>query len=363
MNTIDLLTLKNRKNNLGVSIYLISFLLRYARYKLNEKEITRVLRRDFKNSLEVAIVKNYEKDFDNFKYINTINDVLNAKLLLKELYFLESTDFSLKTSILYAINEYIEESDEAFYLLCLKNLFEYDNINFILDIILCVESALYYIEKIKFRHEGKNFFWLKELEDKSIAIMHNRIKFFNHPNKIDILRLCKRDFSSNYFGLRLKYKYVFPLLINNDSEIGVTVCFDGDENPTIDMMFSFENTEIFLFSSMPLKNLMKIFFDIFITYENHFKDKKSYVYSIKDDLTNNQLKSLNFKYLKRNGDYYLTFNSLNKYHFDVGETFSMFHKLFLFSTLYFAKNKTICLKKLSGLSNSKFLFICDMHHY
>ena len=60
-------------------------------YKISEKKITQLLRREFKNSIFVAGAKHYEKMFDDFTNLNIVDDVLNAKEFLKEIYFSNST--------------------------------------------------------------------------------------------------------------------------------------------------------------------------------------------------------------------------------------------------------------------------------
>ena len=123
------------------------------------------------------------------------------------------------------------------------------------------------------------------------------------------------------------------------------------------MIFILRNKTMFSLKSLPLASLLQTFFKIFITYDTNFDSSKTYTYKIEDDDINNQIETIQFRYLKRNGDYYMIFNGEKAYHFDVGETFAMFEKIFLFSTLYFSKSNNICLKKLSGLSNKDFVIL------
>jgi len=359
-NQVELLALKGRKDNLGISIYQISFLLKYVKYKVYEKKINRLLRSKCKNSTEIAVVKTYEKYLNDFKNINTSDDILNAKQLLKEIYFSEDLDTALKVSILDTLHQYIEENDEEFYRQCFKNIFLYHDIQTILNIISFVEDALYYIQKWKVSEDKKDLFWLKELEDKSIVVMQGRFSFFNKSSSSSILRFIQEPLIDD-LGLLSRYQYSFPLLLNHDDDIQTVITIPNNEVAIINLSFILEDKEILTLKSLPLVNLIQTFFQIFTTYDNRFHDNKSYKYSIVDDIIKTQIESLNFKYLKRDSDYYLTFNNLKEYRFDVGETFSMFSKIFLFLTLYFKKSKNICLNKLTSLSNKDFFFITDLH--
>ena len=144
---ITLLELKGRESSLGVSIFKVGLLLKYIKYKLYEKKITQVLRREFKNSIFVTDAKHYEKMFDEFKYINTIDDALSSKELLKDIYLQEDISDDIKIEILNALSYYIEDDDAIFYNTILKDIFTNSDISYILDTVWIVQSALYYIKK------------------------------------------------------------------------------------------------------------------------------------------------------------------------------------------------------------------------
>jgi len=357
---IILLELKGRKTSLDASIFKISFLLEYTKYKIYEKQITQLLRRKFRNSIFVTSAKLNERIFDDFKNLNTIDDVLNAKELLKEIYFYKETSIAIKIAILGTLSKYIERGDVAFYTNILKDIFLIKDISNILNIVWYSESAFYYLKKVEPKENKKDFFWIKELEDKSVMIMQNNIEFFYQANFSNSLRFLSNsliqdnDFNSNYI-------YTFPILLNTEDEHKVTINMHyEDDNPIIDIMFILENKNIFTFKSLALSNLFQIFFKIFTTYDNKFDTRKTYTCKIEDNQINNKIENIQFRYLKRNDEYYLIFNSIKEYHFDVGETFSMFKKIFLFSTLYFHKSKNICLKELSCLSNKDFLMLTGL---
>jgi len=357
MKKIALLELKGREANLGASIFKMGLLLKYINYKISEKKITQLLRREFKNSIFVAGVKHYEKMFDDFTNLNTVDDVLNAKVFLKEMYFNEELSIDMQISILNALSSFIDKNDELFYIDVLKNIFLVKNIRNSLEIVWFAESAFYYINKVEPKANQKDIFWLKELEDKSVMIMQNHIEFFYHPKLSNPLRFLtnpliqNNDFNSSYI-------YTFPILTNTDNEHKVTInMYYEDENPLIDMIFSLKDNTMFSLESLPLSSLLQTFFQIFTMYDNNFDTHKTYSYNIKNNDINSQIETIQFRYLKRNGDYYMIFNDEKAYHFDVGETFAMFEKIFLFSTLYFYKSKNICLKELSGLSNKNFFHL------
>jgi len=158
-----------------------------------------------------------------------------------------------------------------------------------------------------------------------------------------------------------EYEYTFPLLVNSDNEIQIKTVFNiENSNPMVDIIIM-NNREIFIWKSLFLVNLMQLFSKIFQIYEDDFNIKKSYIYRIEDSEIKENIENIQFRYLKREGDYYMIFNGEKEYHFDVGETFSMFKKIFLFSTLYFYKNNNVCLHKLSGLSHREFLKICGIN--
>jgi len=360
MKKVALLDLKGRESSLGASIFKMGLLLKYINYKISEKKITQLLRREFKNSIFVAGAKHYEKMFDDFTNLNIVDDVLNAKEFLKEMYFNEELSIDMQISILNALSSNIGTNDELFYVDVIKDIFLVKNIRNSLDIIWFAESAFYYINKVEPKENQKDIFWLKELEDKSVMIMQNHIEFFYHPKLSNPLRFLtnplihNNDFNSSYI-------YTFPILINTDDEHKVTINMHyEDKNPLIDIIFTLKDNTIFSLESLPLSSLLQTFFKIFITYDTNFDAAKMYVYKIEDDDINSQIETIQFRYLKRNGDYYMIFNAEKAYHFDVGETFAMFEKIFLFSTLYFYKSKNICLKNLSGLSNKNFFYLVGL---
>lgn len=362
INKVKILALKGRETNLGVSIALMSSLLEYTKYKMYEKKITQLLRREFRNSIFVTGAKFHERTFDDFKNLNTIDDSLNAKELLKEIYFSKETSIAMKISILGTLSEYIARGDITFYRDILKDIFLIKDISYILNIIWYSESAFYYLKKGEPKESQKDFFWIKELEDKSIMIMQNNIEFFYHPNSSNSLRFLSNSLiQENDFNT--KYNYTFPILINNDNEHKVTINMRyEDDNPLIDMIFTLEDKNIFTLKSLLLENLLQTFLKVFTIYDAKFNAEKTYIYKIEDNEINSIVEHIQFKYLKRNGDYYLIFNNIKEYHFDVSETFSMFEKIFLFSTFYFHKSKNICLKELSGLSNKDFLMLTGLRN-
>jgi len=352
---ITLLDLKGRESSLGASIFKMGLLLKYINYKISEKKITQLLRREFKNSIFVAGAKHYEKMFDDFTNLNIVDDVLNAKELLKEMYFNKEMSIDMKISILNALSSYIDKDDEFFYTDVLKDIFLVENIRNSLEIVWFAESAFYYINKSKAKDNQKDVFWLKELENKSVMIMQNHIEFFYHPKSSNPLRFLNNSLIK-YNDLNTSYIYRFPILRNTDDEHHVIINMRyEDDRPLIDMIFVLKDKTIFSLESLPLLNLFQTFLKIFTTYDDKFDESKRYVYTIEDNEINSKIENIQFRYLKRDGDYYLIFNNEAKYHFDVGETFAMFEKIFLFSTLYFYKSKNICLKELSGLSNKNFL--------
>jgi len=360
INKVKILALKGREANLGVSIANMSSLLEYTKYKIYEKKITQLLRREFRNSIFVASAKLHERSFDDFKNLNTIDDALNAKELLKEIYFYKETSIAMKISILGTLSEYIERDDVTFYANTLKDIFLIEDISNILNIVWYSESAFYYLKKVEAKENKKDFFWIKELEDKSVMIMQNNIEFFYHPNQSNALRFLSNsliqnnDFNSNYI-------YTFPILINTDDKHKVTINMRyEDDNPLIDMIFILKDKTIFTLASLPLSSLLQTFFKVFTTYNDKFDARKTYTCKIEDNDINNKIENIQFRYLKRNDDYYLIFNGKKEYHFDVGETFSMLEKIFLFLTLYLHKSKNICLKELSGLSNKDFLMLTGL---
>ena len=359
---IELLELKGKEANLGVRIFKISSLLAYTKYQIYEKKITQLLRKEFRNSMSIAVVKLDANKIDDFKNLNTIDDVLSAKELLKEIYFNKETSIAMKISILGALREYIEKGDVSFYTNTLKDIFLIEDISNILDIVWFAESAFYYIKKVEPKEKNqKDFFWIKELEDKSVIIMQNNIEFFYHPKLSNPLRFLtnsliqNNDFNSNYI-------YTFPILINTNDEHNVTIDMRyEDDNSLIEMMFILKGKTIFTLESLPILNLLQTFLKIFAIYDDNFDRCKTYTYKIENDDINSQIETIQFRYLKREGDYYMIFNGEKEYHFDVGKIFSMFKKIFLFSTLYFYKNSNLCLHKLSGLSHREFLKICGMN--
>jgi len=360
MKKIALLELKGREANLGVSIFKMGLFLKYINYKIYEKKITQLLRREFRNSIFVAGAKHYEKIFDDFNNLNTVDDVLNAKELLKEMYFTKDISIDMKISILNALSSYINKNDEVFYTDVLKNIFLVKNIRNSLEIVWFAESAFYYINKSKPKENQKDIFWLKELEDKSVMIMQNHIEFFYHPKLSNPLRFLTNPLIQNN-DFNSSYMYTFPILTNTDDEHKVTINMGyEDENPFIDMIFSLKDNTIFSLESLPLSSLLQTFFQIFTIYDDNFDTHKTYSYKIENNDINSQIETIQFKYLKRNGDYYMIFNGEKAYHFDVGETFAMFEKIFLFSTLYYYKSKNICLKDLSGLSNKNFFHLVGL---
>jgi len=190
--------------------------------------------------------------------------------------------------------------------------------------------------------------------------MQNNIEFFYHPNQSNALRFLSNsliqnnDFNSNYI-------YTFPILINTDDKHKVTINMRyEDDNPLIDMIFILKDKTIFTLASLPLSSLLQTFFKVFTTYNDKYDARKTYTCKIEDNDINNKIENIQFRYLKRNDDYYLIFNGKKEYHFDVGETFSMLEKIFLFLTLYLHKSKNICLKELSGLSNKDFLMLTGL---
>jgi len=184
---IILLELKGKKASLGASIFKMSFLLEYTKYKMYEKKITQLLRREFRNSIFVSSAKFHERSFDDFKNLNTIDDSLNAKELLKEIYFSKETSIAMKISILGTLGKYIERGDSTFYVDIVKDIFLIKDISNILNIIWYSESAFYYLEKVEPKENQKDFFWIKELEDKSVMIMQNNIEFFYHLFILDTI--------------------------------------------------------------------------------------------------------------------------------------------------------------------------------
>jgi len=357
---IALLELKGRESSLGVSIFKMGLLLKYINYKISEKKITQLLRREFKNSIFVTGAKYYEKMFDDFKNLNTVDDVLNAKELLKEMYFNKELSIDMQISILNALSSNISTNDALFYTDVIKDIFLVKNIRNSLDIIWFTESAFYYIKKVTPKENQKDFFWLKELEDKSVMIMQNHIEFFYNLKLIYTLRSLTNSLI-NHNNLNENYIYTFPILRNTDDEhhVIINMCYE-DNIPCIDLIFMLEDKIMFSLESLPLSNLSQTFVKIFAMYDDKFDESKRYVYAIEDTEINSKIENIQFRYLKRDGDYYLIFNNEKKYHFDVGETFGMFEKIFLFSTLYYYKSKNLCLKNLSGLSNKDFLILIGL---
>ena len=357
MTKIVFLELKGREANLGAIIFKMGLLLKYINYKISEKKITQLLRREFKNSIFVAGAKHYEKMFDDFTNLHTVDDVLKAKEFLKEMYFNEELSIDMQISILNALSSNIGINDELFYADVIKDIFLVKNIRNSLEIVWFAESAFYYINKSKPKENKKDILWLKELEDQSVLIMQNHIEFFYHPKLSNPLRFLtnpiiqNNDFNSSYI-------YTFPILTNIDDEHKVTINMRyEDENPLINMIFSLKDNTMFSLESLPLSSLLQTFFQIFTIYDDNFDTHKTYTYKIENYDINSQIETIQFRYLKRNNDYYMIFNAEKAYHFDVGETFAMFEKIFLFSTLYFYKSKNICLKDLSGLSNKNFFHL------
>lgn len=350
-----LLKLKGGRDSLSASILILGQLLAYIKYKIYTKKITQLLRKEFKNSMDVAAVKYYEKHFDDFKNLNTVDDVLKAKELLKEMYFNKKISIDMKISILNALSNYIEKNDEPFYTDILKEIFSVENIRNSLEIIWFAESAFYYINKSRPKETQKDIFWVKELEDKSVMIMQNHIEFFYHPKSSNSLRFLSNSLIK-YNDFNTSYIYTFPILKNTDDEHQITINIHYEEDiPLIDLIFILEDKTIFSFELLPISNLLQTFFKVFTIYDDKFNDSKTYVHVIDDNTINRTIKNIQFRYMKRDGDYYLVFNNEKKYHFDVSETFAMFKKIFLFTTLYFYKSKNICLKELSDLAKIKFL--------
>jgi len=356
-----LLELKGRKNHLGSSIFGISLLLEYTKYKIYEKNISKLLRKEFKNSIFVAGAQYNEKSFDDFKKLNTIEDVLNAKELLKEIYFYKETSSVIKIAILDALSKYIEKNDVAFYKDILNDIFLNKDISTILDIAWYSESAFYYLKKVEPKENKTDLFWIKELEDKSIMIMQNNIEFFYSSKLSNSLRMLN-NFLIDEEDFNLNYIYTYPILRNSDEEYNLTINMRYENNkPMIDMVFLLSDRTILSWESLPLENLLKTFLKIFTMYDNRFNEKKAYTYNVEDNTINSKIANIKFKYLKRDGDYYLIFNNKMEYHFDIGEVFSMFEKIFLFSTLYFYKSKKICLKKLADLSYREFYMLIGLN--
>jgi uncharacterized membrane protein (UPF0127 family) len=354
-NKVKILALQGGEDNINVSIAKMSSLLEYTKYKIYEKKITQLLRREFKNSIFVSSVKLHERSFDFFKNLNTINDVLNAKELLKEIYFYKETSIAIKISILGTLSKYIEKDDIVFYTDTLKDIFLMEDISNILDIVWFAESAFYYIKKVEPKENQKDSFWIKELDDKSVMIIQNHIEFFYHPALSNSLRFLANPTIHND-DYNLSYIYTVPILINTDEEHKVTInMYYKDDNPLIDMIFILKDETIWTLESLPLANLMQTFLIIFNIYNDKFDARKTYIYKVEDDNINSKIEKIQFRYLRKNDDYYLIFNDKKEYRFDVGETFYMFEKIFLFSTYYFYKSNTVCLKELSGLSNKDFL--------
>jgi len=353
---ITLLELKGRESSLGVSIFKVGLLLKYIKYKLYEKKITQVLRREFKNSIFVTDAKHYEKMFDEFKYINTIDDALSSKELLKDIYLQEDISDDIKIEILNALSYYIEDDDAIFYNTILKDIFTNSDISYILDTVWIVQSALYYIKKIKPIDNQKDIFWLKELEDKSIMIMQNHIEFFYTPKSLNTLRFISNALPQKVY--QSSYTYIFPILRNIDDVVKADIkIYQNGNNNLVDILISIKDKIIFDFKALSIVKLFQVFVDIFYVYSDKYEMKKTYRYTINHNDINKQFKYIEFRYLKRDDDYYMVLNGEKGYQFDVSETFDMFKKIFLFVALYLNKKDNICIKELSCMSNRDFLML------
>jgi hypothetical protein len=129
-----------------------------------------------------------EKYFKKFANIHTIEDVLKAKEILKEIYFSEDIDVIVKISILTTLSEFVTKEDMSFYIEVSQKAFNNENLRTILIILEHTQSAFYYIKQSQPFKKEKDIFWLKELQDKSIIVMKNRIELFYHLNGLNILR-------------------------------------------------------------------------------------------------------------------------------------------------------------------------------
>jgi len=126
---------------------------------------------------------------------------------------------------------------------------------------------------------------------------------------------------------------------------------NGSDN-LVDILFSLKDKTIFDFKALSIIKLFQVFVDIFHVYS----DK----YTINDNDINEEFKSIEFRYLKRDDEYYMIFDGVKEYQFDADETFGMLQKVFLFITLYLSKKENICIKELSGLTNRDFWMLIGL---
>ena len=134
---------------------------------------------------------------------------------------------------------------------------------------------------------------------------------------------------------------------------------NGSDN-LVDILFSLKDKTIFDFKALSIIKLFQVFVDIFHVYSDKYNMKKTYKYTINDNDINEEFKSIEFRYLKRDDEYYMIFDGVKEYQFDADETFGMLQKVFLFITLYLSKKENICIKELSGLTNRDFWMLIGL---
>ena len=86
---------------------------------------------------------------EEFKYVNSLKDILVVKELLKQEYFRDDIDFLSKSTLLYALIEFVEIDDESFYNQTLKSALSYQNIHHSIKLIQDITKALEYIKLLK----------------------------------------------------------------------------------------------------------------------------------------------------------------------------------------------------------------------
>jgi len=288
---------------------------------------------------------NTSKYLSQWKNLNTLEDFIELKELLKEMYFDSLIDDLLKRDIINSISFFPTVDDYSFYIQILNDIFLSHEEEVGINIMLNCYAILRFIEN--------NSFDLRiiEIPNKTTKVFHgNRCIIGEDYTYMTILKASKYIKERNLtFTFLEQYNINCQVEILMDISAKATLTYKLIKNKKLEINLVVNAEKIFEISQVNIIEIMHYFSEFLDAY---FK---------KNNLTKIKLETVDFhtKWSKRY-DRYLTkmIDTLDKrtlLEIDTRDLLFLFSKMFLHLTLVYEFNYSICLQQETKISKKDYI--------
>lgn len=308
-----------------------------------------------------------KKSFTNWKNINGLDDLLQLKKMLQELYSIEP-DERIKSAIVQTLSFFVAKEDKSFYRKVYKDIFKFKNIQAGLDTLLSCYDALN-------NADDNSRFWILKLPSGEFRLMKGRRCIQNC--KYSHLSIFKAMKQSNFLHFAQKY-YIevnqFPLENNNGKLYLEYIDATQDKHNLsindlsiilklgINDKFFIKEKEVKVITLIrSIMELQKNYIEQI--YGDNLSRYKTFSIFI-TDVTNQEIASLKSMWLKKYKEYgtEIISNIDGSYSgkLDTFELINIFQEFLLHLTIYIESKYGICIKDELKLSNKTFLEILGL---